>query len=100
MPNGRQVLRPHSGSIRDQTPDLVMVARALRSEIASRPRVQAVLIQELLEGVLASEAVRLAVAVLRAGHPGVRLSLALRLCDVIDPVVVAESQTRPAADHR
>jgi hypothetical protein len=63
------------------------VARALRGEIARRPRVQAALIQELVEGVLASDAVRLAVAVLRAGHPHARVTLALRLCDLVDPVV-------------
>jgi hypothetical protein len=40
---------------------------------------------------LMPEGIRLAVAVIRAGHPDPRLALAWRLCDVVDPVVVAEA---------
>jgi len=96
--NGRQVLSPHSGSIRDQTRGLVMVARTLRGEVACRPRVRVALIQELVEGVLTSAEVRLAVAVIRAGHPDARLALALRLCDLVDPVVVAEASPSAMED--
>jgi hypothetical protein len=77
-----------------------MVARTLRGEVACRPRVQVALIQELVEGVLTSESVRLAVAVLRAGHPDARLALALRLCDRVDPVVVAETTPSATEDGR
>jgi len=54
----------------------------------------------LVEGVLTSESVRLAVAVLRAGHPDARLALALRLCDRVDPVVVAETTPSATEDGR
>jgi hypothetical protein len=75
-----------------------MVARTLRGEVACRPRVRVALIQELVEGVLTSAEVRLAVAVIRAGHPDARLALALRLCDLVDPVVVAEESPSAMED--
>jgi hypothetical protein len=64
------------------------LARLLRTEVARRPRVQAVLIDELAQGVLGSEMVQLAAAVLRGTQPDARLALALRLADAVDPVTL------------
>jgi len=56
----------------------------LRADAARLPRVRAVLIEELARSVLSSEAVQLAVAVLREASADARLTLALRLCEVLD----------------
>jgi hypothetical protein len=56
----------------------------LRDQAAELPRVQAVLVEELARSVLAGEAVRLAAAILREQNADARLTLALRLCAVVD----------------
>jgi len=56
----------------------------LRADAARLPRVQAILIDELARSVLSAEAVHLAVAVVREENADARLTLALRLCEVLD----------------
>jgi hypothetical protein len=64
----------------------------LRDQAAQLPRVQAVLVEELARSVLSGEAVRLAVAILREQNADARLTLALRLCEVLE----GEDGGRPA----
>jgi len=82
--NGFFLVNPSAGSIRDHFSIALDLARMLRADAARLPRVRAVLIDELARSVVSTDAVQLAVAILRETNTDARLTLALRLCEVLE----------------